>query len=107
MLVYQREIDLQDDDGTPYDRAYVHAEPQPGGTWQGVIQFVSVDGESSVQTQRETSQSTADAVAYWASGLELAYYEGALARAFRRMTDQSTVAGEPLGFAPPLQVSFR
>jgi hypothetical protein len=35
------------------------------------------------QTERETTQSSAEQVAYWASGLEPTYLEGALARAQR------------------------
>jgi hypothetical protein len=108
MLVHEREINLQDEDGVDYDRAYVYAESQPGGTWQGFVQFVSVDGETDLLTDRETTQSTPDAVAYWATGLELTYFEGALARAFRRTNAGGRTAGaEGLGFSASSLVTFR
>jgi hypothetical protein len=98
MLVHERVIELLGTNGVLYDRAFVHAEPQRGGTWQGFIAFVSVDGEDSVETDRETTQSTADGVLYWATGLELTYFQGALERALRR-ADSAAISPERV--APP------
>lgn len=49
------------------------------GTWAGRIVFA--DGTTIRVTDRETSQPNREALAYWASGLELVYLEGALGRA--------------------------
>ena len=45
-LVHERAVDLIDPHGASYDRAFVYAEVQSGGTWRGSIEFVSSDGES-------------------------------------------------------------
>jgi len=51
-----------------------------GHIWIGWLQFESPDGRT-IRTGDETSQPSKDAVAYWASGLERIYLEGALGRA--------------------------
>ena len=52
------------------------------GTWERWIEFHPEGGGGPVlRTGRETSQPNKDAVAYWASGLERVYFEGALERA--------------------------
>ena len=78
-MVYERAIPLTDESGRRFDLVRVHAEEQPGGTWRGWIEFRSAEGES-VTTDRETTQSNREAVAYWASGLEPVFLEGALRR---------------------------
>ena len=51
-------------------------------TWEGWIEF-HPEGDSGpvLRTGQETSQPDREALAYWASGLERVYFEGALARA--------------------------
>jgi hypothetical protein len=83
-LVHERIIDMVDAKGTPYDRAFIYADLQPGGSWRGFIEFVSADGEEAVRTGYETTQSTLEGVAYWATGVESAYIEGAFDRALER-----------------------
>ena len=78
-LVHQRVIALRDDDNVLYDRARVYAEPERGGTWAGYIEFLASDGKAAVVSTRETTQSGLMDVAYWATGLEPIYFEGALA----------------------------
>jgi len=57
-------------------------QPQSDGTWIGWLEFASVtEPERMLRTDRETSQPSRDAVAYWASGLEPIFLEGAFARA--------------------------
>ena len=85
-IVHERLISLTDGEGTSYDVAVVYAEQQ-GVTWGGWIEFVSVDGNKVVRTDRETTQSNLEGVAYWATGLEPLYLDGALARATRRTAD--------------------
>jgi hypothetical protein len=57
-------------------------EPRADGTWEGWIEFRPSDGTRPIlRTDRETSQPDKPALAYWASGLEPLYFEGAFARA--------------------------
>ena len=83
-LVHEREIALSAPDGTVYDRALVYAEPNGRTTWAGFIEFVPSKGNRAVRTGHETTQSNIEGVAYWGTGLELVYLDGALARAVRR-----------------------
>ena len=50
--------------------------------WEGRLEFVAHDG-GTLRTDRETVQSSAEALRYWATGLEAVYLEGALERAKR------------------------
>ena len=59
-------------------RVRAYAEKR-GNVWIGWLEFRS--GSRTLKTSEETSQPTKDAVAYWATGLEPVYLEGALARA--------------------------
>ena len=93
-LVHERLLVLEDSDGRLYDRIRVYAEPQRGGTWRGIIAFLPSDGREPVETSQETTQSNIEGVAYWATGLEPIYFEGALRRALHRHAG-STVA--PVG----------
>jgi hypothetical protein len=79
-VVHERQLRLVGDDGEEYAVARVHAEPRRDGTWDGWIEFATPAGLR-VVTDRETTQSSREAVAYWASGLEGVYLEGALQRA--------------------------
>ncbi len=60
----------------------VYGQARDDGTWEGWIEFIPLpEAVPTLRTDRETTQSTRAALAYWASGLEPVYYEGALARA--------------------------
>lgn len=66
-------------------RPRVYAMPRPDGTWAAWLQFAPAGGDGAVlTTQIETTQPNRDAVAYWATGLEDVYLEGALARSTSR-----------------------
>ena len=67
-------------DGQQYVvRAY--GQERADGTWIGWLTFVSADGQTIKRTPRETTQSSQDHLAYWASGLQQSYLEGAFRRA--------------------------
>ena len=51
------------------------------GTWEGWLAFVSPT--HTLQTPRETTQSSQNDVLYWATGLQPTYLEGAFQRARR------------------------
>ena len=70
---------LRDADGEEYT-AHAYGEARDDGTWKGWIEFHSAAGAVR-RTGRETTQPDRDALAYWASGLEPIYLDGAFARA--------------------------
>ena len=73
-------------EGTPYEARTV-GEERADGIWEGWIEFQPLDSAGTVlSTDRETTQPNLDALAYWASGLEPVYFEGALARAVPAVT---------------------
>ncbi|HJQ68983.1 MAG TPA: hypothetical protein VKA70_08425 [Blastocatellia bacterium] len=65
--------------GASYD-VFVYGEQRPDGKWEGWLEFHSADARV-LRTARETTQPNREALAYWASGLEPLYFEGAFARA--------------------------
>lgn len=77
-LIHECEHDVVAADGRRF-RARVFGEPR-GNLWAGWIEFTGPAGAIS-RTDVETTQPGRDALAYWASGLEAVYLEGALARA--------------------------
>jgi hypothetical protein len=80
-LIHEHSTHVRTPDGLTY-LASVHAERQPEGTWAGWLEFTPVGHRAPwLRTERETTQPTRDAVAYWASGLEPVYLQGAFERA--------------------------
>ena len=68
-------------DSTTYE-VRICGEERRDGTWSGWLEFYPSNGSLPVlATEQETSQPSQSAFEYWASGLEPAYLEGALARA--------------------------
>jgi len=59
----------------------VYGEPRADGTWIGWLAFNVVGGAEVVRTRQETSQPDRAALAYWATGLQPSYLEGAFGRA--------------------------
>ena len=80
-LVHEYSHLYRGEDGMAYVmRAWGKARED--GTWEGWLEFMPADVMSpALRTGRETTQPNRDAVAYWASGLEPVYFEGAFARA--------------------------
>lgn len=67
-------------DGSRY-AVRVYGEPRPDGDWIGWLSFTAATGADVRRTERETTQPSRAALAYWASGLEPVYLEGAFSRA--------------------------
>lgn len=67
--------------GTKYVvRAY--GQQREDGTWSGWIEFHPIEDSLPIlRTGQETSQPDRGALAYWASGLEEFYFDGAFQRA--------------------------
>jgi hypothetical protein len=79
-LIHEHGTHVKTDDGQLFV-ARTYAEQMPDGIWAGWLEFVSAQKGTVLRTERETTQPTRQAVAYWASGLEPVYFEGAFARA--------------------------
>ncbi|HWM94944.1 MAG TPA: hypothetical protein VN493_29585 [Thermoanaerobaculia bacterium] len=80
-LIHEYSFVYRSEDGIAYvPRAW--GEARTDGTWEGWLEFIPAGGAgSTLRTGQETTQPNRDAVAYWASGLEPVYFEGAFARA--------------------------
>jgi hypothetical protein len=50
------------------------------GRWEGWLIFLTLARGFARRTGRETTQANLEALAYWVTGLELVYLEGALER---------------------------
>ena len=62
--------------------ARTYAERQSDGLWEGWLEFEPIDGRgTALRTERETGQSSRDAMESWSLGLEPVYLQGAFARA--------------------------
>jgi hypothetical protein len=80
-LIQQYATTVEASGGVAYT-PQVRGEQRADGTWEGWIEFHPAEGSGPVlRTDRETTQPDRDALAYWASGLEPLYFDGALARA--------------------------
>jgi hypothetical protein len=65
------------------------------GTWEGWIEFLTLDGGERVRTGRETTQPNYADVMYWATGLTDPYLDGALLRALRAREPAPTRPAPP------------
>jgi hypothetical protein len=80
-LIQQYTQQLIDENGVTYT-VCTYGEPRADGNWEGWIEFNPFDSTQPIlRTERETTQPDKKALAYWASGLEPLYLEGAFARA--------------------------
>jgi hypothetical protein len=85
-------------DGVLYD-VRVLGRQREDGTWVGWLEFDNpIAGKR--KTDRETTQSNAEGLAYWASGLEPIYLEGAFDRAQQLAADVASPGGDSDLFPP-------
>lgn len=85
LLEYENTI--EDAEGRSWTAEAMGAE-RGDGTWVGWILFREVDGDTVLETDRETTQPNRPDLVYWTTGLTYFYLEGALARA-RRASDRA------------------
>jgi len=72
-----------------------------GGTWEGWIEFIPVDGGEPVRSPRETTQPNRTDTEYWATGLGGVYLEGALKRALDTPVTPPVMPPQPSIFNTP------
>ncbi len=78
---WERIVELDSRYPTPSGREYtvrIEGMERADGTWAGRVVFIA--GGDIRATDQETSQPSRDALAYWATGLEAVYLDGAFAR---------------------------
>lgn len=80
VLVREYPDGLRDSAGTRY-AIRVYGAPRADSTWIGWIEFVTEGTGTVLRTGQETTQSNVEQLAYWAGGLESAYFQGAFTRA--------------------------
>jgi len=85
VLIKELFPELQDPGGINYV-VRVHGRERIDGTWEGFVEFVAVGAAIIVRTGTETTQSNREDLAYWASGLNTGYLQGAFARAQRHVS---------------------
>lgn len=81
-------------DGARY-RARVCGRPDADGLWEGWVEFEPVAEGPTIPSPRETQQPNRTDLLYWATGLSVAYLEGALARARRAAEPPRVAAAVP------------
>ena len=81
-LLQQFEHQVADAAGTVFN-IYLYGRSRPHDTWQGWLVFERIPDGQRFSTDVETTQSNAEGILYWATGLTDAYFEGALQRALR------------------------
>ena len=72
-------VPIMDDTGRRWVALALGAR-RADGMWIGWLEFASTDGRTVRVTSRETTQPSAPALVYWATGLEPVYLEGAFER---------------------------
>lgn len=93
-LLQTYEAPFRDGDGRTYD-IHLYGRSRIGNTWQGWIVFVRREDGLTYQTDVETTQSSAEAVQHWATGLSRTYFDGAFERARRASRNPSPAEPVP------------
>jgi hypothetical protein len=81
-LIHEFTSVVADADGHAYTTRAMGRQRKGRTVWEGWLEFSPVGGRGMVRrSQVETTQPNREALAYWASGIEPVYLEGALERA--------------------------
>jgi hypothetical protein len=78
-LLHEFSARVSDSDGAEY-LVQAWGRRMDDGRWEGWLLFLPVGRGFARRTDRETIQSNLHALAYWVTGLEPVYLEGALER---------------------------
>jgi len=80
---------ITDADGHVYTARAMGRQRKGRTVWEGWLEFAPVGGRGIVRrSQIETTQPNREALAYWASGIEPVYLEGALERAIASRSER-------------------
>jgi hypothetical protein len=88
-LIHTFVSQITDADGHLYIARAMGRQRKGGTVWEGWLEFAPVGGRGIVRrSQIETTQPNRKALAYWASGIEPVYLEGALERAIASRSER-------------------
>lgn len=86
--IHEYTAEIADADGHAYSARAMGRQRQGRTVWEGWLEFSPVGGRGIVRRSPiETTQPNREALAYWASGIEPVYLEGALERAIVSRSD--------------------
>jgi hypothetical protein len=87
-LIQEYTSEIADADGHAYTARAMGRQRKNRTVWEGWLEFAPLGGRGIVRrSQVETTQPNREALAYWASGIEPVYLEGALERAIASRSD--------------------
>jgi hypothetical protein len=87
-LIHEFASEIADADGHAYTARAMGRQRKGRTVWEGWLEFTPLGGRGIVRrSQVETTQPNRGALAYWASGIEPVYLEGALERAIASRSD--------------------
>ena len=87
-LIQEFVSEVADADGHVYTARAMGRQRTGRTVWEGWFEFAPRGGRGIVRrSQVETTQPNREALAYWASGIERVYLEGALERAIASRAD--------------------
>ena len=90
-LIHEFTSEIADADGHMYTARAMGRRRAGRTVWEGWLEFAPVGGRGIVRrSQTETTQPSREALAYWATGIESVYLEGALERAIASRSDRRT-----------------
>jgi len=88
-LIHEFTSEIADADGHAYTARAMGRQRRGQTVWEGWLEFTPLGGRGIVRkSQTETTQPNREALAYWASGVEPVYLEGALERAIASRSDR-------------------
>jgi hypothetical protein len=88
-LIHEFVSEITDADGHVYTARALGRQRKGRTVWEGWLEFAPIGGRGIVRrSQVETTQPNREALAYWASGIEPVYLEGALERAIASRSDR-------------------
>jgi hypothetical protein len=90
-VVHEFASEITDADGHLYNARAVGCQRRGRTVWEGWLEFSPVGGRGIVRRSAvETTQPNREALAYWASGIQPVYLEGALERAIASRSERRT-----------------
>jgi hypothetical protein len=88
-LIHEFANEIADGDGHTYTARVTGRQRKGQTVWEGRLEFTPRGGRGMVRrSQVETTQPNREALAYWASGVEPVYLEGALERAIASRSER-------------------
>jgi hypothetical protein len=87
-LLHEFSDPVRDRDGAQYV-AQAWGRRVDDGRWEAWLVFLPTEQGFARRTERETTQGSLDALAYWVTGVEPVYLEGALARSLPLRLDSA------------------